>query len=141
VVDEGRVTRLLRGIAERTERLRSAAAVPEAGRPDLWLDGVKYLFVTAIEGCVDVAQHIGSSERFPSPDSNAGAVRLLGQRGVIEVGLSTSLAQAVGFRNVLVHQYLQVDDDIVVDALSRLDQFDAFVAQVSTWLISASNRP
>lgn len=134
MVDEGRVARLLRGIAERTDRLRLAAVSPEMPRPQLWLDGVKYLFVTTIEGCVDVAQHIASSERYPAPDSNADAIRLLGTRGVIDQALASSLGRAVGFRNVLVHQYAQVDDGIVLDALDQLDQFDSFVTQVSRWL-------
>jgi len=28
----------------------------------MWLGGVKYTFVTAIEACVDVAQHICATE-------------------------------------------------------------------------------
>ena len=46
-----------------------------------------------------------------------------------------SLARAVGFRNVLVHQYTTVDDSIVLGALDRLEEFDEFVAQVSAWLL------
>jgi uncharacterized protein YutE (UPF0331/DUF86 family) len=134
VVDEGRLSRLLRDITDRTRRLWAAAATAEADRYDLWLDGVKYLFVTTIEGCVDVAQHVASSERYRAPDSNADAVRLLGAHGVIDNDLASDLGRAVGFRNVLVHQYAQVDDGIVVDALDQLDQFDAFVTQVSRWL-------
>jgi uncharacterized protein YutE (UPF0331/DUF86 family) len=97
---------------------------------------VKYLFITAIEGCVDVAQHIASSERWAPPDSNAAAVRSLGEHGVLDGDLAVSLARAVGFRNVLVHQYAVVDDAIVVGALERLDEFERFVAQVSAWLLA-----
>jgi uncharacterized protein YutE (UPF0331/DUF86 family) len=53
---------------------------------------------------------------------------------VIEVDLAGKLALAVGFRNILVHQYLAVDDDVVLHAGERLDEFTAFVAQVSSWL-------
>jgi uncharacterized protein YutE (UPF0331/DUF86 family) len=135
VVDEVRLARLLRSVSDRTHRLRDAAAVPYTERGPLWLDGVKYLLVTAVEACVDVAQHIGSSESYPAPDSNADAIRLMGERGVLDPELAAMLARAVGFRNVLVHQYTTVDDDIVLGALDRLDEFDAFVAQVSAWLL------
>lgn len=134
MVDEGRVIRLLRGISERTARLRVAYLSDPNERGDLWLDGIKYLLVTTIESCVDVAQHVASSEDFGAPDSNAGALRLLGARGVIDVALGERLALAVGFRNVLVHQYAQVDDDIVRAAAHRLDEFERFVIQVSAWL-------
>lgn len=133
MVDEGRVTRLLRTLSERVARLGSAANADV--RHELWLDGVKYLFVTAIESCVDVAQHIASSDGFGAPDSNADAVRSLGAHGVIDPRLAEKLAHAVGFRNVLVHQYIDVDDDVVVAALGRLDEFERFVAEVSAWLL------
>lgn len=135
MVDEGRVARLLRDIDRRVERLRSAAGRGDADRDELWLDGIKYLFVTAIEGCVDVAQHIVSAERLGAPDSNADAVRMLPAREVIEPGLAEEIARAVGFRNVLVHQYVAVDDEIVIDALDRLDRLAAFVSSVSEWLV------
>lgn len=135
MVDEGRVVRLLRGVSDRTGRLREAVGMPTGERGPLWLDGVKYVVITAVEACVDVAQHIGSSEGYPAPDSNADAIRELGTRGVIAPELAASLARAVGFRNVLVHQYTTVDDTIVLAALDRLDEFDAFVAQVSSWML------
>ena len=134
MVDEGRVVRLLRGISERTARLRAGYASDPKDRGDLWLDGIKYLLVTTIESCVDVAQHLASSEDFGAPDSNAGALRELGSRGVIDHTLAEDLALAVGFRNVLVHQYAEVDDAIVLTAWERLADFDSFVSQLSEWL-------
>ncbi len=134
MVDEGRVVRLLRGISERSARLRVAYESDPNERGDLWLDGIKYLLVTTIESCVDVAQHLVSSENFGAPDSNAGALRELGSRGVIDQTLAGELALAVGFRNVLVHQYAQVDDAIVLAASERLGNFDRFVSQLSGWL-------
>jgi uncharacterized protein YutE (UPF0331/DUF86 family) len=139
VVDEGRVVRLLRNIAERTGRLRVAFDSDPSRRGDLWLDGVKYLLVTTIEACVDVAQHLASSENFGAPDTNAGAIRLLGANGLIDVDLAERLALAVGFRNVLVHQYAQVDDALVLAASDRLGDFDEFVAQMSSWLAAQTD--
>lgn len=39
-----------------------------------------------------------------------------------------SIRQAVGFRNVLVHDYLRVNDDIVIDRLKALGDFQDFVS-------------
>lgn len=139
MVDEGRVARLLRDVADRVARIRRTVGVESRGDDGLWLDAVKYLLVTTVEGCVDVAQHVGASEQYPSPASNADALRQLGERGVIAADLADELARAVGFRNVLVHQYAEVDDRIVRRVLDRLEVFDHFVAQVSAWL--AAQRP
>lgn len=136
MVDEGRLTRLLRSIAERTDRLASVAASVPATPGDLWLDGVKYLFITAIEGCVDVAHHIASAARFGAPDTNADAIRALGRHDVINPDLAERMARAVGFRNVLVHCYVDVDDQVVLDALGELGDLRAFVAEVSNWLLA-----
>ncbi len=49
---------------------------------------MKYLLLITVEGCVDVAQHTGSSERYAAPDSNADALRSLGRHGVINQALA-----------------------------------------------------
>ncbi len=135
MVDQGRASRLLRGVSDRIARLTDAAKRAESDRDSLWLDGIKYLFVTSIEGCVDVAHHIASSECWKAPDTNAAAIRLLGERGVVENETAESIARAVGLRNVLVHQYTDVDDSIVISALERLDDFRHFVQQTSAWVL------
>ncbi len=132
MVDEGRVTRLLRSLEERVRRLESSR---QEHRSDLRLDAIKYQLITAIECCVDVAHHFASSEGWGPTDTNADAVRQMGRRGVVSAELADSLAQAVGFRNVLVHRYVDVDDDLVERVLSRTDEFTQFVTEVSAWLI------
>ena len=71
MVDEGRAARLLRGIADRIRRLDEATVRRDDDPTSLWLDGVKYLFITAIEGCIDVAHHLASSESWQAPDTNS----------------------------------------------------------------------
>ena len=63
-------------------------------------------------------------------------LRLLDAKGVIDVELASRLRSAIGFRNVLVHQYAEVDDDRVVASLGDLDDLDAYVAQVAAWTTS-----
>jgi len=91
VVDEDRVLRLLRSIADDTAVLRQEAGASEERRQDpIWLRGVKYTFVTAIEACVDVAQHICATEGWGPPADNGDAVRLLGEHGVLTTELAIS---------------------------------------------------
>ncbi len=61
MVDEVRVLRLRRGVTDDLAVLaREVEATPERRSDLLWLRGVKYTFVTAIEACVDVAQTVAS---------------------------------------------------------------------------------
>lgn len=91
------------------------------------LGHLKYLFITAIEGCIDAAQHVCASEGFGPPDDNASAVRLLAAHGVLEDAIAREVAAAVGFRNLLVHRYAEIDDTRVVANLDRLADIDAYV--------------
>jgi uncharacterized protein YutE (UPF0331/DUF86 family) len=134
VVDEGRVLRLLRSVTDDVSVLQHESGADERRREDpIWLRGVKYTFVTAIEACVDVA-HIRATEGWGPPTDNGDAVRLLGEHGVCTPALARSIRQAVGFRNVLVHEYIRVNDDIVIDRLKALDDLQDFVSQVAAFV-------
>ena len=138
MVDEDRVLRLLRGITDDISVLKRESAADDDRRQDpIWLRGIKYTFVTAIEGCVDVAQHICAAEGWGPPADNGDAVRLLGEHGVCAPGLARSIRQAVGFRNVLVHDYIRVNDDIVLDRLKALEDLENFVTQVASFVTRA----
>jgi uncharacterized protein YutE (UPF0331/DUF86 family) len=136
VVDSERVVRLLDGVRSDTHALRTFAVPRDTLLIDeVRLSAVKYRFITAIEGCARVAHHLVASEGWAVPDSNANAVRVLDDHGVITKPVAQSIAGAVGFRNVLVHQYAAVDDSRVIAQLDALSDFDAFVSQVGTWLL------
>jgi len=138
VVDEDRVLRLLRSVTDDVAVLRGESQAGEDRREDpIWLRGVKYTFVTAIEACVDVAQHICATEGWGPPADNGDAVRLLGDHGVCTPELARSIRRAVGFRNVLVHDYIKVNDDIVIDRLKALGDLDDFVSQVAAFVTTA----
>ena len=112
MVDEVRVRRLLRSISDDLAVLRAEAAADRTRRGDpLWLRGVKYTFVTAVEAGIDVAQHVCASEGWDPPRDNGDAVRLLGVHGVLPLDLADRLRRAVGFRNVLVHRLFEPPPD------------------------------
>lgn len=135
MVDPHRVRVLLRSISDGVERLRREAGADEARRADdLWLAGIKYLFVTTIEAATDAAQHIDAAQRWRHPRDNGDAMTVLGEHGVLTVDLARRMRLAIGLRNVLVHEYLQVDDSIVVARLDDLSDLDSFVESVTAWL-------
>lgn len=139
MVDEVRVERLLRAIGDDLAFLRSEAAADHVRRDDpAWLRAIKYAFVTAIEACLDVAQHLCASEGWGPPSTNADALVVLGRHGVLEPELARALARAVGFRNVLVHEYVTVDDAVVVRRLNDLGELEDFVAAVASWMAGSA---
>jgi uncharacterized protein YutE (UPF0331/DUF86 family) len=135
MIDEGRVLRLLRAITDDIVVLKRESVADEKRRQDpIWLRGVKYTFLTAIEACVDVAQHICAAQGWGPPADNGDAVRLLGEHGVLDERLAASMRKAVGFRKVLVHEYVEVDDAVVVDRLGDLSDLENFVSEVAAYV-------
>lgn len=133
MVDAVRLARLLRRIDADIARLRPFQAVDREAllADEVRLGFVKYTFVTLIEGCIDAAHHIVASERLATPETNADAMIALARHGLLDRELAQILARAVGFRNVLVHRYADVDDGEVTAQLARLDDLAAFTSALA----------
>jgi uncharacterized protein YutE (UPF0331/DUF86 family) len=88
-----------------------------------------------IETCADIAGHIASDRNMRSPTSYADTFTVLSENGIIDADLSTIMGKMAKFRNVVVHQYEQVDAEIVVLILKRhLADFDHFRDAVVLYL-------
>jgi uncharacterized protein YutE (UPF0331/DUF86 family) len=136
MVDEPRVIQLLRRITDDVMVLRQRA---QGGGEALLndrdrLDATKYSLVTALEGCIRVAQHVAASEGWEPPATNADAFRVLADHDVIDRELGGRLGRAAGFRNLLIHQYADIDDKRVVGHLDSLGDLDVFVDSVLAWV-------
>ncbi len=134
MVDPRRVRQLLDRISDETGHLRRLAALdPEALLRDHdRMHAVKYGFVVTIEAAVDVGRHIIASEGLEAPDTFAQVFAILASSGVIESEVGASMERAARFRNLLVHQYGQVDDNQVVEILrSQIAVFEVFRQQIA----------
>ena len=143
MVDVERVTDLVRRLDTQVAYLDARAVADRSAlrADEERLSGLKYRFVTALETVVNIAQHLCASQGWGPPASNGDSVRLLGNHGVIDAELAADLARAVGFRNILVHAYATVDDDVVVANLDHVGDLGDFVRLVSSWLRSTGAGP
>jgi len=133
LVDPDRLRRILKRVADDVEQLRAYAALPsdELLAERERLGNIKYLFVTAIGGCIDAAQHVCASERWGPPDDNADAMRVLVRHDVLGEDLAETMTRVVGFRNILVHEYRDADDQMVLSNVQRVEDIDRFVAALN----------
>ena len=135
MVDEVRLARLLRSASDAVASLEREQTADDTRRDDpLWLPGVKYLMITAVEACIDAAQHVCSAEKWGAPSDNGDAMRQLARHGAIESTMAEAMRRAVGCRNVLVHEYIAVDDRVVLARLHDLSDLTGFIAMLSAWL-------
>ena len=86
----------------------------------------------AVQLAVDVAGAIIADRGLESPATMAEAFRILAKAGLLSDELAERLARAVGFRNVSVHEYEEIDWNIVYSLITKhLDDFRDFVRAVT----------
>ena len=90
----------------------------------------------AVETCADIAEHLISDEGgLRAPVSVADAFTVIKDAGIVSEALHGALVKMAKFRNVVVHQYDEVDAEIVIGILRKhLGIFDAFRAEILSHL-------
>jgi uncharacterized protein YutE (UPF0331/DUF86 family) len=90
------------------------------------------------QNTLDVATHIAASLGHDVTDY-AAAIDQLAEAGVLPRPFAERFRGVAGFRNVIVHGYLDVDLTIVQQLLqSGLDDFVTFAARISKYLDTLS---
>lgn len=73
----------------------------------------------ACQAAIDLAMHVVASKHLGMPQSQADAFRLLGDAGEIDRELSEKMIGMCGFRNILIHQYQNVDIELLHEVASE----------------------
>ncbi len=93
-----------------------------------------------VQNCLDVATHLAAAAGRDVPDYTT-AVDRLEELGVLPVDFALRFRAVAGFRNVLVHGYLEVDLALVHRVLNeRLEDFETFARHVEAYLAAAAAR-
>ena len=85
---------------------------------------VERTLMNLIQACIDLAQHVRSSEDLSPSGTAKQEIEALGNADIISPETQTRLEEAVGFRNVLAHRYVLHDD---------LRWFKRFQQEVAQW--------
>ncbi|MEO1785354.1 DUF86 domain-containing protein [Thermodesulfobium sp. 4217-1] len=75
------------------------------------ISSAKYSFIVAIEGIIDLCNHVIAKNSYRTPEDYADTFRVLAQVGMIDEDYANKLVQMARFRNRLVHIYWEVDND------------------------------
>ena len=89
----------------------------------------------ACECVLDLTHHVISDQGYRQPSSYRDAIEVLREEGLLVDDLAGRLKEWMGFRNVLVHFYLNVDHGRSYDAIrDDLGDLDAFARQMAQLL-------
>jgi uncharacterized protein YutE (UPF0331/DUF86 family) len=87
----------------------------------------------SIEVVNDLGSHVIAEQRLGMIESYSDIPNLLADSGYLDEILHDKWIRIIGFRNILVHEYLELNRDIVHDVLQNrlgdLDELRRFFAQ------------
>ena len=145
--NESKVKKLLSEIALAQEQLKELGGLSEEefSADKHKVASAKYNFIVAIEGAIDMCNHVIAQNTFRSPDDFADTFRVLGEKGFFEEGFVADLMKMAKFRNRLVHLYWEVDTHelyaIMKTKLSDVQRFlEAFGQGLSREAVGIANR-
>lgn len=85
----------------------------------------------ACEASIDLAMYVVRKRRLGLPQESREAFDLLEQAGLLPAELARAMRAMVGFRNVAVHSYRELDLAIACTIVrERLPDFEAFTSHV-----------
>jgi len=121
-LDPDVIARRLAKILEEVEFLKSIRMQPRKE----FLDDGKSLRSTAkaietiVQSVIDITSHIVAQNHWGVTDTYRTTIVLLAKNKVIPSELSEKLQQVVAMRNILIHQYLEVDFGIVWTSIDEI---------------------
>ena len=86
----------------------------------------------AVQICVDIGNHILIDYSTPTPATMAETFKYLAENKLISDKNALELSHAVGFRNIAVHQYENINCKIVYEIITKhLDDCKEFSQAIS----------
>ena len=87
------------------------------------------------QSIIDICTHIVSRESDNIPQTYADCMKELAKLKIITTELAEKLSQMVKTRNLVVHQYEIVNNELVVTALKEiLDDLELYKEAIFQWL-------
>lgn len=88
----------------------------------------------AIQSSIDLAAHIVADESLGVPAELRENFNLLSAKGILSDELTLRLRKMVGFRNIAVHEYDTIDNDILKSILqNNLKDIEEFYVVISEY--------
>ena len=137
MIDLQAVHALLQTLSDYTEDLR---AYQQLGRDEVVADRnyqsmIRYAMQTAIQCVIDIANHLLTGSDLEQPSDSRSAILGLGRYDILPQDFVQELAGMSGLRNVIMHRYITVDDELIYQFLQRcVTDFEMFSQHIVAYL-------
>ena len=104
-----------------------------ADRNYQWM--IRYALQTAIQCVIDIANHLLIGGDLEQPSDSRSAILGLGRHNILPQDFAQALAGMSGLRNVIVHRYMTVDDELIYQFRQRcVTDFETFSQHIVAYL-------
>lgn len=136
MIDKNIIYRKAEAARKSLERLRSKSGLTQEQflSDESAQDTMLHHLQIAIQACIDIGQHLISDEGWGMPGTLSEIAYILEDHGVISAEQTTSIVGMFGFRNILVHDYIEVDLKKVYQIWnSKLNDIETYLQAVFTY--------
>jgi uncharacterized protein YutE (UPF0331/DUF86 family) len=104
------------------------------GNPERYGSAERFLHL-AIEAINDIGIHIIADDGLGMVDSYKDIPSILEEKGIIDLEMREKWIRLIGFRNTLVHEYIEIDRTIVYQVLQEdLGDIEALIRVFAKFL-------
>lgn len=140
VVDKNQILRKLTELETHLKEIKEFSTISVETYKEDWKTQriVERTLQIMIELCIDIAEHIISDDHMRLPTTYSDTFKVLVENHVIDQSLFNIMEKMAKFRNVVVHQYENIDVTIVVSILGK--SLKDFVEYKDAILIYLNNK-
>ena len=114
--------------------LRNRVVGVESLRDPVLRGAIERYLHLAIEALIDVGARLCSVLRLRKPERYRDIARILGENGVLGEDEARRFELWIGFRNILVHGYAQLDPEKILEALSEVEELERIVERIGGFI-------
>jgi len=88
----------------------------------------------SIQSLLDISHYIIANNNLPRPNDNREAILTLGNHGIIPDDFAQKIAPLANLRNLLIHEYLDIDLARIYEHIQDLEDFRKFSQYILKYL-------
>jgi uncharacterized protein YutE (UPF0331/DUF86 family) len=121
MVDPGVILKRAEQIEKHLDRIRPFASLSydDFLKDSIIQDVVEYNLFQVVNHLIDIFQHVVVDEEYGFPETAYEAAQILLTKGILGQGEAEIFKQMVGFRNVVGHDYISINKEVVYQILTR----------------------
>jgi uncharacterized protein YutE (UPF0331/DUF86 family) len=92
---------------------------------------LRYGFMESIQIIIDISCHLVNEKNLGNPNTYKDCIKFLKKYDYISNSIAETLSAMIGLRNILIHEYININKEQLYHLLDKLDDFKTFIAAIS----------